>query len=215
MTDGEFGAEASNPGPGRYADQVRIIHRLVDFPGQPAESEFEVIISPQGIGVDADWLNDAIEDIHLEFDEQAGRKLQHSPFALSQTRNHHSWGADAQVITFILETALPFAGVVGGTLVVEHGWQKLIDKLTSLGYDVRHGKVETLTDAAAERHGLSLITSEYGRDASDLQVTAVAHNRAEDTSTVTAADSASGRYTVVFHVRGDSPKLIECKKESA
>jgi hypothetical protein len=86
--------------------------------------------------------------------------------------------------------------------------------LSSLGYDVRHGKVETLTDAAAEGHGLSLIISEYGRDASDLQVTAVAHNRDEDTSSVTAADPAGERYTVVFRVRGGSPKLIECKKES-
>ncbi|WP_280186082.1 MULTISPECIES: hypothetical protein [Nocardia] len=203
-----------DPHRGTYADEVRIVHRQVEQRGHHPIREFEMVIRPHGT-IDLDWLAEQIKEAHREFDPEENRSVQRDSYDMRQTRIHGSWGADAHTVQFVIETTASFirdnatfVATAGGTLLLEHGWQKVFDRLKALGYDVRYGRVAQLPDSEAELQGLWLIVREYDIALDALTPRSVSHDEANQSYSVTAAGPDSSLYTVVFTVRGSSAQLL-------
>ena len=192
---------AAEPGPGTHADQVRIVHLQVEWPGTPPLARHQIVITPRGKDVDLDWMVREIEAIQF-----------HTSYVLTQQRNRISWGASASTVEFVIETMETF-GAIGGTLLVEHTWEALIKKLKAMGYDIRHGPIEALTDSDAIGRGVQLITSEFGMSADSLTPKSVSHDVEAHTVTVAALGRDDATYTVTFRARGDLTTLVSRSRE--
>ncbi|MFE3756312.1 hypothetical protein ACFXO9_18590 [Nocardia tengchongensis] len=175
-----------------------------------------MVITPSHGAIDINWLADEIEAIHLEPDPESGRLYQRDSYNLTATRRHFSWGADAQTFQFLIETMASFghdALLVGGTLALERGWEKLYEQLKSRGHDVRYGRVKTLSDDEAQNQGLWLITGNYQVAYEDLVAKSVGNNIENQTYSVSAAGPDGSLYSVVFTMRG-SAELVESRKDN-
>ncbi|WP_139061858.1 hypothetical protein [Tsukamurella pulmonis] len=135
------------PGPGVYADQVRIVHFQLDERGGAPTQSVQVIIDPGGY-IDLDWLHAEIKNIHY------GTNV-----IIRQTRSEISWGAAGFQAEFVVETLRSigtFGAGVGATLLAEQAWEALFRKLREQGHNVLFGRVQPLNDSEAIGTGARL-----------------------------------------------------------
>ncbi|WP_124259231.1 hypothetical protein [Rhodococcus ruber] len=105
---GAEGYEQTSNNHGTRADRIVVQYSQIDFPGSPPGDTLLLMVSPHA-PFDLDELRTDIEQINYEVHPDGSKS--HTPFILEQKLRHHSWGADATVIEFVLEAAA--SGLIG------------------------------------------------------------------------------------------------------
>lgn len=129
-----------------YADQVRLTYQEIDYPGSgnPPGEMIQMTIQPGG-GVDIDRLRIAAEGW-----------MDSTTHIADLHYKHHSWGADAAVLAFLLQAGA--SGVVGGA-----AW----DALKALGRRVTASRSDApcprpLSEAEVVDHARFFASSRFG-----------------------------------------------------
>jgi hypothetical protein len=83
---------------GTYADRLTVVYRSIDDPVSNTDigPSTVCVVDPHGALLDADGLRAELERLARGPDEYANSYL------ATERIHHHSWGADAQTVTFLI-----------------------------------------------------------------------------------------------------------------
>ncbi|MBM4728833.1 hypothetical protein GS446_19710 [Rhodococcus hoagii] len=107
---------------GIYANRVVVEYSQIEFPGAPSGETLLLMVHPAR-RFDLDALYIELEQINYEVQPDGSKR--HMPFILEQKVRHHSWGADATSVDFVLQAAA--SGLIGsaaweGLKAIAHGF---------------------------------------------------------------------------------------------
>lgn len=197
-----------------YRDQVVIeIRQITDryAPSPQVVDGYSIVIHPHDT-IDLDWLNAQLEDMFVTRDE-SGIPVHQTPYVLKQRRTETHWGAAGSQAQFLIETAgVIAAGATGAVLGNE--LQGIVSKLKAKGYEVRHGKLQTLTPDEIGQHGLRAIEATFGVPLSDLTLRTTETNENNE-HTASARGPNDTQYVVTFIVRGGETQVQTSRRELA
>lgn len=99
--NGQASRPPSQVSPQVHVDDVRLVVRQVTYPtGDPADVTAGLFCTWDQLGVSLEEAANLSASVAWDDDEQA-----YGPFVAEQTYTHHSWGADATGVTFIVNLA--------------------------------------------------------------------------------------------------------------
>lgn len=102
-----------DPKNGTHINRLTVVYHSIKDPRDQTPLATVVLVLEAGQRINRDQLRRELEQLHWIRD--SGGQLRHQPYLLEDRYSHHSWGADAASLAFVIWAAsTAVQGIVGG-----------------------------------------------------------------------------------------------------
>lgn len=102
-----------DPENGTHINRLTVVYHSIEDPRDTTPLATVVLVMDVGASINRDQLRSELERLH--WTPGSGGQLRHQPYLLEDRYSHHSWGADAASLAFVVSAGWTVVqGIVGG-----------------------------------------------------------------------------------------------------